>query len=214
MNKNYCIFMPTTIEVNKKSLLYKKNQLMSNEVRIKQYIDGIKKIRDLNPDIEIYISDNSNYLNKQSNILDIIQQNKIKIIKNTPNKYGHINKGSGLLENWQHNLSIIEKYEYIIHFEPRQLLKSNYFIDTFLKNPSNLFTLGSNKIHFNTGLFCLKSNDLLKFIKLVHPNELIKNNSSIEYILYQYIHKNKISYEKLDKMDLLWFFPNQPPLHH
>ena len=187
---------------------------MDNELRIKQYISGIQQIRDLNPDIEIYISDNSNYLNKPSNILDIIQQNKIKIIKNTPNKYGHINKGSGLLENWQYNLSIIEKYEYIIHFEPRQLLKSNYFIDTFLKNPSNLFTLGSNKIHFNTGLFCLKSIDLLKFIKQVHPNDLIKNNSSIEYILYQYIHKNNISYEVLDKMDLLWFFPNKPPLHH
>jgi hypothetical protein len=214
MNKNYCIFMPTTIEVNKNSLLYKKKELMDNELRIKQYISGIQQIRDLNPDIEIYISDNSNYLNKPSNILDIIQQNKIKIIKNTPNKYGHINKGSGLLENWQYNLSIIEKYEYIIHFEPRQLLKSNYFIDTFLKNPSNLFTLGSNKIHFNTGLFCLKSIDLLKFIKQVHPNDLIKNNSSIEYILYQYIHKNNISYEVLDKMDLLWFFPNKPPLHH
>ena len=132
MNKNYCIFMPTTIEVNKNSLLYKKKELMDNELRIKQYISGIQQIRDLNPDIEIYISDNSNYLNKPSNILDIIQQNKIKIIKNTPNKYGHINKGSGLLENWQYNLSIIEKYEYIIHFEPRQLLKSNYFIDTFL----------------------------------------------------------------------------------
>tara|TARA_B110000495_G_C22972936_1_gene571207 strand:+ start:520 stop:1164 length:645 start_codon:yes stop_codon:yes gene_type:complete len=214
MNKNYCIFMPTTIEVNKNSLLYKKKELMDNELRIKQYISGIQQIRDLNPDIEIYISDNSNYLNKPSNILDIIQQNKIKIIKNTPNKYGHINKGSGLLENWQYNLSIIEKYEYIIHFEPRQLLKSNYFIDTFLKNPSNLFTLGSNKIHFNTGLFCLKSIDLLKFIKQVHPNDLIQNNSSIEYILYQYIHKNNISYEVLDKMDLLWFFPNKPPLHH
>ena len=63
MNKNYCIFMPTTIEVNKNSLLYKKNELMANEVRIKQYIDGIQKIRDLNPDLEIYISDNSDYLN-------------------------------------------------------------------------------------------------------------------------------------------------------
>ena len=214
MNKKYCIFMPTTIEVNKNSLLYKKKELMENEVRINQYKDGIQKIRDLNPDLEIYISDNSTYLNKQSDLLDIIQQNKIKIIKNTPNKYGHINKGSGLLENWQHNLSIIERYEYIIHFEPRQLLKSNYFIDTFLKTQSNLFTLGSNKIHFNTGLFCLKSIDLLKFIKLVHPNDLIKKNSSIEYILYQYIHKNNISYEVLDKMDLLWFFPNQQPLHH
>ena len=65
---NICIFMPTTIEVDSNSSLYKANHLMPNNIRIKQYIDGIQKVRNFNPDIEIYISDNSNYLNKESEL--------------------------------------------------------------------------------------------------------------------------------------------------
>jgi len=206
--------MPTTIEVDSNSSLYKSNQLMPNNIRIKQYIDGIQKVRNFNPDIEIYISDNSNYLNKESELLNIINKNNIKIIKNVPNKFGHINKGSGLIENWIHNNDIIKKYDYIIHFEPRQLLQSNLFIDTFFKNPRNLFTLGNDKKHFNTGLFCIKSDILLQFIKLIQPQILIKNNYSIENVIYNYIINNKISYSLLDKMDLIWYFPNQPPVYH
>jgi mannose-1-phosphate guanylyltransferase len=206
--------MPTTIEVDNNCSLYKANRLMPTNIRIKQYIDGIQQVRNLNPDIEIYISDNSNYLNKESELLNIINENNIKIITNAPNNFGHINKGSGLIENWIHNNDIIKKYDYIIHFEPRQLLQSNQFIDNFLKNPRNLFTLGSDKKHFNTGLFCIKSDVLLQFIKLIQPHILIKNNYSIENIIYNYIIGNKISYNLLDKMDLIWFPSNHIPLHY
>ena len=211
---NVCILMPTTIEVDNNCSLYKANHLMPNNIRIKQYIDGIQKVRKLNYGIEIYISDNSNYLNKESELLNIINENNIKIITNAPNNFGCINKGSGLIENWIHNNDIIKKYDYIIHFEPRQLLQSNQFIDNFLKNPRNLFTLGSDKKHFNTGLFCIKSDVLLQFIKLIQPHILIKNNYSIENIIYNYIIGNKISYNLLDKMDLIWYFPNHPPVYH
>jgi len=208
---NICIFMLTTIEINTNSSLYNLGQLTPNNIRIKQYIDGIKQVRNFNPDIEIYISDNSNYLNKESDLLNIINENNIKIIKNAPNNFGHINKGNGLIENWIHNTDIIKKYDYIIHFEPRQLLQSNQFIDNFLKNPRNLFTLGTNKMHFNTGLFCLKTNILIQFINLI---ELSKNKDSIEYIIYNYIIDNKISYNLLDKMDLIWFPTNEILIHH
>ena len=67
---NVCILMPTTIHVDNNCSLYKNNQLTSNNIRIKQYIDGIQQVRNLNPDIEIYISDNSNYLNKESELLN------------------------------------------------------------------------------------------------------------------------------------------------
>ena len=36
--------MPTTINIDINSSLYKKSQLTNNEVRYKQYFDGIKKL--------------------------------------------------------------------------------------------------------------------------------------------------------------------------
>ena len=211
---NVCILMPTTIEVDNNCSLYKANHLMPNNIRIKQYIDGIQKVRKLNYGIEIYISDNSNYLNKESELLNIINENNIKIIMNAPNNFGHINKGSGLIENWIHNNDIIKKYDYIIHFEPRQLLKSNQFIYNFLKNPRNLFTINENVKHFNTGLFCIQSGELIKYINNSNLDNMVSRRISIEYDLYRYFINNNISFDILEKMDLIWFPINHVPLHY
>ena len=211
---NVCILMPTTIHVDNNCSLYKNNQLTSNNIRIKQYIDGIQQVRNLNPDIEIYISDNSNYLNKESELLNIINENNIKIITNAPNNFGCINKGSGLIENWIHNNDIIKKYDYIIHFEPRQLLKSNQFIYNFLKNPRNLFTINENVKHFNTGLFCIQSGELIKYINNSNLDNMVSRRISIEYDLYRYFINNNISFDILEKMDLIWFPINHVPLHY
>jgi hypothetical protein len=211
---NVCILMPTTIEVDNNCSLYKANCLMPNNIRIKQYIDGIQQVRNLNPDIEIYISDNSNYLNKESELLNIINENNIKIITNAPNNFGHINKGSGLIENWIHNNDIIKKYDYIIHFEPRQLLKSNQFIYYFLKNPRNLFTINENVKHFNTGLFCIQVGELIKYINNSNLDNMVSRRISIEDDLYRYFINNNISFDILEKLDLIWFATNHVPLHY
>ena len=180
--------MPTTITIDTNSDLYSKNQLESNKVRYKQYFNGIKKLYELNNDknIDIYISDNSDFFNKDSELKKYINTTSIQIIKDVPNNYGKINKGSGLIENWSHNKYILNKYDWIIHFEPRQLLQSNQFIDNFLENPRNLFTRGgcynnkySNSLkHFNTGLFCIKTSYLINFIKSISLNNF---NDPIEY---------------------------------
>lgn len=202
----FCIFMPTTINVDTNSHLYKTNQLTLNELRCKQYYEGIKKVYELNKDknIDIYLSDNSDFFDQDSELKTYINSTKIQIIKDIPNAYGKTNKGSGLIENWLHNKVILNKYDYIIHFEPRQLLQSNQFIDNFLQNPRNLFTMGKEQNHFNTGIFCIKTKILLEFINFWTPEKLTKQNLGIEYAIYGYFIHNKINYELLNKMDLLW----------
>ena len=203
----FCIFMPTTINVDLNSQLYKNNQLTPNEIRHTQYYNGIKQIYELNKDknIDIYLSDNSDFFDTDSDIIKYINTTNINIIKNVPNNYGKINKGSGLIENWLHNKDIFNKYEWIIHFEPRQLLKSNQFIESFFENPTNLFTMGKEKNHFNTGILSIKSELLLKFITFFTPETLVSYNLGIEYALYNYFIQNNIDYRLINKMDLLWF---------
>jgi hypothetical protein len=201
--------MPTTINIDTNSRLYQTNQLTPNELRYKQYFEGIQKIYELNKDknINIYLSDNNDFFDEDSELKTYINSTKIKIIKDIPNVYGKTNKGSGLIENWVYNKDILNKYDWIIHFEPRQLLKSNQFIDTFLDNPRNLFTLGNGNNHFNTGLFTIQKSILLDFIYNYTPKFLENNNLGIEYALFLYIKNLNIRFYTLDKMDLQRFDP-------
>jgi|UniRef100_A0A6C0CY03 hypothetical protein len=204
---SYCILLLSTIFVDINSPLYKKNHLSSNKERIIQYLNGIKKVKELNPESDIYISDNSNYLNEKSDILQYLIENNIHIIKDAPNNYGKINKGAGLIENWKHNISLLKKYEYIIHFEPRLLLIDNYFINNFLENKRNLFTLNHPILmpHFNTGLFTIKSDILINYINTIKINVFCNNSISIENDLINYFKNNNISYHILDKLNVYWF---------
>jgi mannose-1-phosphate guanylyltransferase len=109
---------------------------------------------------------------------------------------------------WINNEEILSKYDYIIHFEPRQLLIDNYFIDNFIKNPRALFTYNHhpcNQKHFNTGLFACKSNELLEFINKYSPELLVTRSLGLEHALYQFYETNKIQYDTLDKMSLIWY---------
>ena len=207
--------MPTTINIDTNSSLYKSSQLTENVLRYKQYFEGIQKIYQFNIDkkFDIYIADNSDFFDKETELKEYISKSSIVIIKNIPNNYGCKNKGSGLIENWIHNKDVLSRYDWIIHFEPRQLLKSNQFIDSFLENPINLFTMGTNMRHFNTGLFCIKCKVLFDFINEYTPEKLVYNNLGIEYDIYNFIINNNIDYKIIDKMDLIWFPTNHQPIN-
>jgi len=210
-----CIFMPTTINIDTNSSLYKSSQLTENGLRYKQHFEGIQKIYQFNIDkkIDIYIADNSDFFDKETELKEYISKTSIVIIKNIPNNYGCKNKGGGLIENWLHNKHILSRYDWFIHFEPRQLLQSNQFIDSFLENPINLFTMGTNMRHFNTGLFCIKCKILFDFINEYTPEKLVNNNLGIEYAIYNFIINNNIDYKTIDKMDLIWFPTNERPIN-
>ena len=179
--------MPTTFIIDKNSYLFKNNQLEKTEKRLKQYQQGIDKIVELNKNynFDIYIADNGHH-----NFDDKIKIPEcIKVIKNNPNKLGRYNKGSGIIEIWNNNIEILKQYDYIIHFEPRQLLIDNYFIDNFMKNIRTLFTYNSNPNawrHFNTGLFACKSKELLQFISQCSPEFLVNRNAGIMSVLFLY----------------------------
>lgn len=203
--------------------LFKKGHLSTENTRLTQYINGIKKFLQLNKKyiddnkMDVYITDNTiSHDNKlHQSLLDIIPEN-IKIITCDNNNYGCINKGAGDIEQWLYCKNLIKQYDYIIHFEPRQLLIDNYFIDNFMKNPRTLLTYNINNTvqkHFNTGLFVCKTVELLNFIELYPPQFLTERKLGIEHVLYFFYNKNKIEYDILDKMSLIWY-PSNTDLKH
>jgi len=184
--------------------------------RIEQYKSGLNKffeyidvLKKYNVDIIIFENTIKKDEKIPSEILKIIPNN-VTIINENINDFGTFNKGAGLMETWSHLKHIIEKYEYLIHFEPRQLLLNFDFIQDFLYNPRNLFTISPDGIQFNTGLFCISCSVLLDFTEKSY--KIITSVSyNIEYLLFLYFKKLNISYSLRDNMGLIWFpFLSQP----
>uniref|UniRef100_A0A6C0E3Q7 Glycosyltransferase n=1 Tax=viral metagenome TaxID=1070528 RepID=A0A6C0E3Q7_9ZZZZ len=182
------------------------NSLRDETIRNKQYIDGINsvfKYKDIlnKYGVDICLSDNT--INDVSSIpheIMTIIPSDVKIITKNANTYGSINKGSGLLETWGFCMDIIKQYDWVIHFETRQILENFDFVINFLESNRNLFTLGDS-VHFNTGLFCIDSSLLLKYIRETPPMSL---RVSIENHIFDFVKRNGIYYDTADKMGLLW----------
>ena len=179
------------------------------EKRIQQYVKGLVKFFEYNAilkkhNVDIYIVDNSikDGDGLPQEILAILPDN-VNINTSLNNTYGKVNKGAGLIEQWLHCKDIIEKYDWFIHFEPRQLLLNFNFINDFLENPRNLFkTLRG--ISFYTGIFAIKTNVLLKFSNSIYLHEMCIVSKSIEYILYDYFIHFKIPFDEREKIELEW----------
>ena len=178
------------------------------ELRVQQYIEGLNLFFSNMPffddnGIDVAITDNS-CEELPSYVMELLPGNVRSICKNR--NCGAINKGVGLIEQWKDCANIIKDYDYLIHFEPRQLLQNISMFENFLQNPTNLFTLNYASKHFNTGLFMIKVNILLTYISNVDTNIMEKNNISIENHLENYM-KDK-GYRLSEKMGLIWIDGN------
>tara|TARA_B100001093_G_C26716838_1_gene966033 strand:- start:42 stop:701 length:660 start_codon:yes stop_codon:yes gene_type:complete len=200
--------------------LFKSGALEKNNKRIQQYVDGIKTFLQFNKKyiddkkIDVYVTDNTISLDNKlhQSLLDIIPEN-VNIVTCLNNNYGCLNKGSGDIEQWKYCSNLIKEYDYFIHFEPRQLLKSNQFIESFLENPRNLFTINTHTPVFNTGLFCIEVKYLLEYICNVDLNSMVSKRISIETDLYNFFINNNLKFYTLERMDLLWFANDKITYH-
>lgn len=205
------IIMLSTIRVDPNCILYKRVHLYSNEKRLKQYIEGCQKcfsfIEKYN--FDKYIIDNStpfSILNKE--LQDKIIKNNIIYLNNTANNFGKINKGAGLIEAWRDNIDLISKYDYIIHYEPRQQMTEDCVISSFVKNPGNYFKLRDfGKRGVECGFFILNSIDLLKFLQ-EKGFEYLKNmclqEISLESVFLSYLRNNSIIFNSVEKLGVDW----------
>tara|TARA_Y100001973_G_C5191664_1_gene331378 strand:- start:1566 stop:2180 length:615 start_codon:yes stop_codon:yes gene_type:complete len=177
------------------------NSTMTNgEERVQQYLNGLGKFFQY-PDLQkldVFITDNTITEDRplDKRLQNLISSHECKIVL-CDNNQGKQNKGTGVLEQWRYCRDTMLEYDWIIHFEPRQLLISFDFFDSFFQDPRNLFN--KREGHFWTGLFAVSSSVLVNFIS----NCSLGRSESIEYILYDYI-KDKYNFDTVDKLNLLW----------
>lgn len=118
------------------------------------------------------------------------------------NNLGIRNKGVGLIGQWINCIDIIKQYEYVIHYEPRQILLNLEFFKRFIEDPISLFTINPGSGTFNTGLIAIESRLLVDYINSCDLERMNRNYISIEDHLFQFM-KDK-PYKITDKMNLLW----------
>lgn len=195
------LFLITTFIIDEDSLLFKKKYLTNNEKRIKHYIDGINSINFFKHDV--ILLDNSSPLDKLPHRLQktINSNPNIQYINNTKNVLGKLNKTAGVLDVYRNNIDLLKKYDMIIHFEPRQKIVEN----TFFFLPGNNFFVDKTNKQFHTGLFSIDSNNFIKFINEYNPDDIVKNNLQLESILFQFIDNNKIKFNRVEKLGLIWY---------
>jgi hypothetical protein len=162
------------------------------EERIQQYINGIKKLfeYDFKDKADVAVCDNTtSHLDK-------------RIIRALPwdteyytyeNNTGVRSKSIGLYDQWKSCQNIMESYKWIIHFEPRQILKKHDFFDSFFKNKRNTFNVRGD--HFWTGLFSISQKEMLDYTNYEQPD------GSIEFHLFKFMEKYKYEHEDLH---ILW----------
>ena len=174
--------------------------------RVQQYINGLNAVfmhMDFFKanDIEVLLCDNSGEELPEI-YRDIIPNDVIKCFTNR--NCGKINKGTGLLNQWIDCKQIIEQYDWIIHFEPRQTLKHCNFMKNFLSNPRNLFTISHNTKTFNTGHFVIKTEQLLHYITETNGLELENKRISIEDHMIKFMNNNNYDFFVTEKMGIIW----------
>ena len=190
-------------------------QMEPNILRKQQFINGLKKIFEYNfkeKNCHILISDNTcSHLYPE--LQELLPEGTIVRCFND-NRFGAINKGAGLIQKWLYNQEILEQYEWIIHFEGRQLLQSFEFMDHFFADPHTYFRYGNpydktDISHFYTGLFSVKVEDLFYFCSLYSIERLIKEHISIEYIMKDVLINRTTLVERLH---LRWFQSRSEPI--
>lgn len=180
----------------KNDKLHNKNKCL-DETRINHYINGLKKLFSYHTidKFDLLLVDNTikNEEGIDQRIRDILPSRTI--FRFCPDNDSS-NIGKGVILSWKYVLEDVKKYEYVIHFEPRQLLLSDYFFNHVLSMEKNVFKIWYNNTQIWTGLFCIKSNLLEQYV-------LSQNlRGSIENDLYIFIKTSKVDFIKIEKLDL------------
>lgn len=197
MENNILLLLPISTKVSESKTKLKQSK------RKEQYIEGIKRVLEYPriKEFDIVLIDNTT-TEKDPDIEKIMPfvSDYIAIDKND---LGQKNPGCGIIDVWNYLKVDISSYDWIIHYEPRQYMKDYRVFDMFLENPRNIFSYGDKKKnHFYTGLFTLKTKELLEYISKVDSKTLINKRIGLEYSMFQDMKNVKI--EMIEEMGIRW----------
>ena len=210
------IVMMSTIIVDENSRLFKTGWLTGNELRYQQYVRGITKFAEMTQKYkyDTFLVDNSVPDDKFTpELKNIFQKFNIKYLYCPPDgaNLGAVNKGAGILQAWRQIKTLFKPYTYIIHFEPRQYIHSDFLISRFHSNKGNYIKMRNRCGGMETGFFSIESKALLRYINMSLPSHLIKHNISLENDLYKHFIKHNDKLIKIPILGLYWYFSKRHP---
>ena len=172
--------------------------LCHGDRRTQQYVDGLKeffKYKNYFNKCDIVFVDNTleSIDDIPVQIRECLSDDTFLYVKNK-NDYGKFNKGAGDIEMWKEYSKILEGYEYFFHYEPRLLLKDFSFIQSFLDNPRNYFTL-SRDDQVRTGYFGVSVKDFYEFYDPINLKDMINNSISIEDIMFDFFNNKNTEFD-------------------
>ena len=190
--------------------------------RRRQYSSGIKDIckRIKNyENIDLFIADNT--ISDESTLCSDLRSQLSNIkghrkFYKIDNHFGSKNKGCGLLAQWRHALpSIVDNYQFVIHYEPRQQMNDESFLMNFQKSPENMFRLDAVFVckyhlfpmlhrHFQTGYFSCNSRTLLDIALSLDEKVMCNKSLSIEGLIYQYFKHRKLIFKAVKQLGISW----------
>ena len=176
------------------------------EERVLQFLNGYNSFFNNfkgREDTDVYVMDGT--IDSTESIDDRIKEvipDYVTYELHLNNKYGAQNNGAGVIETWRLHEDLLKKYKWIIHFEPRTVLRGFDFFNHFYSNKKSLFALDNTGQQFYTGLFSISSELLLDFSTL-DLDVMIQHQLGIEKAFYDYM-QNKPK-EIVDSVGIVWF---------
>lgn len=151
-------------------------------------LDRLNKLLEKYP-VDIHISDNTTDI-LDPDIAAVLRKGTI-VNCFVDNHHGAINKGAGIMTVWLHNQELYKNYDYVIWFEPRTLLISDFFLREFFASPSNLFTFGDKttckETALYTGIFAIQPILLEEYLSKTSRDYLCERYICIEDNLGEFL---------------------------
>ncbi|MBI3865836.1 MAG: hypothetical protein HY290_28515 [Planctomycetia bacterium] len=175
------------------------------ERRISQYVSGFGQVAEagrLFPGFDFYSVDNTV---EHPDRLDSRLTRAIEGIPALKGKYyfwdnevGRINKGSGLVVQWARVLPDIEgRYDFILHYEPRQRLIDHSFFERMAGKPDAYICAYRDRLKFYgifpatyprfwTGMFSMRTQDLAAYVRASDRGVLTTIEEYRKWPLFRY----------------------------
>ena len=198
---NSLLILNSSIIIKKPILSFDNIKIEYGKKRIDSYKSGFTALAEF----KIYNNFNSVVLidNTVKKISSLPQDMLSLLPKNTEfllrkkNKVGRKNKGAGMLEALKFNKEFFEKYDKVFYFEPRLVIKSDSFIQDFISDNSNYFSLESHQ-RVKSGYFGSISKDLIEFVDKFDTKQLIDKNLHIENIMYDFYAQKNTQFKNIE----------------
>ena len=175
------------------------------EERVLQFVDGYNSFFNNykeRKDTDVYIMDGTiDSLDSIDDRIKKIVPSYVKYELHLKNEYGAQNNGAGDIETWRLHESLLKKYKWTLHFEPRTTLRSFEFFKDFYSNKRSLFTLDDTGQQFYTGIFSIESDLLVDFSKM-DLDRMVQHRINIEKALHDYMQDKPK--EILESVGVLW----------